>query len=58
VRNDWNSVLKTREEHTQAGNIERSDGARDNVDNDTPRMTSQTFVNELVSVLYPCHSDV
>ena len=33
-------------------------GARGIVDTDTPKMTAQTLVNELVSVLYPCHSDV
>jgi len=51
-------VLNAREKHTQARNSERSDGARGIVDTDTPRMTAQKFVNELVSVLYTCHSDV
>jgi len=58
VRNAWNTVLKAREKHTQARYSERSDDARGIVDTDTPRMTAQRFVNELVSVLYPCHSDV
>jgi len=58
MRNAWNTVLKAREKHTQASNNESSDGVRDIVDTDTPRMTAQTFVNELVSVFYICHSDV
>jgi hypothetical protein len=57
VRNAWNTVLKAKEKHTQARNNERSDGVRGIVDTDTPRMKTQAFVNELVSVLYPCHSD-
>jgi hypothetical protein len=51
-------VLKAKEKHTQARNSERSDGVRGIVDTDTPRITAQTFVNELDSVLYPRHSDV
>jgi hypothetical protein len=51
-------MLKATEKHTQARNSERSDGVRGIVDTDTPKMTAQTLVNELVSVLYPCHSDV
>ena len=51
-------MLKATEKHTQARNSKRSDGARGIVDTDTARMTAQRFVNELVSVLYPCHSDV
>jgi len=51
-------MLKDREKHTQEKNSERSDGVRGNVEIDTPRMTAQSFVNELVSVLYPCHSEV
>jgi hypothetical protein len=51
-------VLNAKEKHTQARNNERSDGVRGIVDTDTPRMTAQMLVNELVSVLYPCHSDV
>jgi len=51
-------VLKAREKHTQARNKERSGGVRGIVDTATPRMTAQSLVNELVSVLYPCHSDV
>ena len=45
------------ERNTHARCSEFSDGARGIVDTGTPRMTAQTFVNELVSVLYPCHSD-
>jgi hypothetical protein len=52
------TVFKAREKHTQARNRERIDGERGIVDNDTPRKTAKTLVNELVSVLYPCHSDV
>jgi len=51
-------VLKARDEHTQASNSERSDGVLVIVDTATLRMTAQTFVNELVDVLYFCHSDV
>jgi len=51
-------VLKAREKHTQARNSERNDGVRGIVDTDTPRITAHMLVNELVSVLYPCHSDV
>jgi len=51
-------VLKAREKQTQAKNSKRRDGARGIVDNATPRMTAQILVNELVSVLYPCHSEV
>ena len=58
MRNAWNTVLKARQKHTQARNRERSDVARCIVDTDTPRMTAQILVNELVSVLYTCHSDV
>jgi len=58
VRFAWNTVLKDKEKHTQAGNRERSDGVRGIVDTDTPRMTAQSFINELVSVLYSCKSDV
>jgi len=50
-------MLKSREKPTQARNCERSDGVRANVEIDTPRMTALTLVNELVSVLYPCHSE-
>jgi len=58
VRNAWHTVLKDREKHTHAMNSERSDGFRGIVDTDTDRMTASMLVNELVSVLYPCHSDV
>jgi len=58
VRNAWNTVLKATEKHTQARNSERSDGVRGIVDTDTPRMKAQILMNELVCVLYPCHSDV
>ena len=58
MRNAWNAVLKATEKHTQARNSERSDGARGIVDTGTPRMTPQRLVNELVIVLYTCHSDV
>ena len=51
-------MLKAREKHTHARNSERSDVARGIVYIDTPRMTAQRLVSELVSVLYPCHSDV
>jgi hypothetical protein len=49
-------MLKYREKHTQARKNERSDGVRGIVETDTPRMTAQMFVNELLSVLYTCHS--
>jgi len=39
-------------------NSERSDGVRGIVDTATPKMTDQSLVNELVSVLYPCHSNL
>jgi len=58
VRKAWNTVLKATEKHNQARNSERSDVVRGIVDTATPRMTAQTFVNELVSVLYPCSSDL
>ena len=58
MRNAWNTVLKARQKHTQAKNRERSDGARGIVDTDIPSRTAHTLVNELVSVLYTCHSDV
>jgi len=58
VRNAWKTVLKATEKHTQARNSERSDGVRGIFDTGTPRMTAQILVNELVSVLYTCHSDV
>ena len=58
MRDAWNTVLKATEKHTQARNSERSYGVRGIVDTDTPRTTAQTLVNELDSVLYPCHSDV
>ena len=58
MRNTWNTVLNAREKHTQARNSKRSEGARGIVDTDTPRMTAKRFVNELVTVLYPFHSDV
>jgi hypothetical protein len=51
-------VLKAKEKHTQAKNGELSDGVRGIVDTYTPRMTAQTFFNELINVGYPCHSDV
>jgi len=51
-------VLKARGKHTQERNSERNKGARAIVDTGTPRMTAQMLVNELVSVLYPCQSDV
>ena len=50
--------MKQTEKHTQARNSERNDGVRGIVDTDTPRVIAQTLVNELVRVLYPCHSDV
>jgi hypothetical protein len=58
VRNYWNTVLKAKEEQTQARNSERSDGVRGIVDTATPTMTAQTLVNELIIVLYLCHSDI
>jgi hypothetical protein len=58
VRNAWNTVLKATEKHTQERNSERSDGECGIFDTDTPRITAQMLINELVSVLYPCHSDV
>jgi len=58
VRNAWNTVLKAKEKHTQAKDSIRGDGVRGIVDTVTHRLTTQTLVNELVSVLYPCHSDV
>jgi hypothetical protein len=62
IRNDVRNALKTVliaiEQHTQARNSERSDDARGIVDTDIPRMTAQTLVIELVSVLYTCHSDM
>ena len=58
MRNAWNTVLKATEKQTQARNRERSDGARGIVDTYTPSITAQTLINELVSVLYPCHSHV
>jgi hypothetical protein len=51
-------VLKAREKHTQAKNSKRNDGVRGIVDTVTPNITAQKLVNELVSVLYPCHSDL
>jgi hypothetical protein len=51
-------VLKATEKHTQARKKERSDEGRGIVDTDTPIMTDEIFVNELVSVLFPCNSDV
>ena len=57
MRNAWNTVLKAKEKQTQARNRERSDVVRGIVDTDTPRSIAQILVMELVSVLYPCHSD-
>jgi hypothetical protein len=51
-------VLKATEKDTKASKSECSEVARDIVDTNTPRMTAHTLVNELVSFLYPCHSDV
>jgi len=51
-------VPKAREKHKQTTKSESSDAARGIVDTDNPRMTAYTLVNELVSVLYPCNSDV
>jgi hypothetical protein len=48
--------MKAKEKHTPARKSERSYGVRGIVDTDTPRMTAQSLVNELV--LYLCHSDV
>jgi hypothetical protein len=50
-------VLKATEKQTQARHSERRDGALGIIDTDTPRMTAQMLVNELLSALYPCHSD-
>ena len=50
--------MKATEKHTQARNIERSDGVRGIVDTDTPRMTAKKLVNELVSIVYCCQYDV
>jgi len=58
VGNAWITELNATEKHTQARNSERSDGARGFFETDSPRMTAQTLVNERVSVLYPCHSEV
>jgi len=58
VRKAWNSVLKATEKQTQVRNSESRDGALGIIDTDTPRMTAQMLLNELVSVLYRCHSDV
>ena len=49
MRNAWNTVLKAKQEHTQARNSERSDGARGIVDTVNTKMTSLTLVKELVS---------
>ena len=51
-------MLKAREKHTQARNSERTEGARGIVDIETPRMIANKLINELVSVLNPCQSDV
>jgi hypothetical protein len=51
-------MMKAREKLTQAKNSESSDGVHGIVDTITPRMTAQTLVNALVSVLYPFHTDV
>jgi hypothetical protein len=40
-----------REKHTQARNSERSEGARDIVDTDTPRMTAEKLINETFECL-------
>ena len=58
MRYAWKTVLKATEINIQARDRERSDGARGIVDTDTPRLTAKILVNELVSVLYPCHSEV
>ena len=58
MRNAWNTVQKATEKHTQAKNSERSKVAIGIVVTDTSRMTAQRLINELVSVLYLCHSDV
>jgi hypothetical protein len=49
---------EAREQHTQPNNSESIDGARGIFDTDNPRMTAQPLANQLVSVLYTCHSDV
>jgi len=51
-------VPKAREKYTQTRKRESSDVAPGIVDTNNPRMTAHTLVNELVSVLYPCHPDV
>jgi len=58
VRNHSNTVLKATDKHTQTTNGESSDGARDVVETNTHRMRAQNLINEVVNVLYPCHSDV
>jgi hypothetical protein len=58
VSNAANAEQKGRDKHAQARNSERNDGARGIVHIGTTRMTAQMLVNELVSVLYPYHSDV
>ena len=58
MRNACKTVLKSKEKHTQKRKSESSDGLRGIVDTDTPRITAQTLDNDLVSVLYLCHSDV
>jgi hypothetical protein len=58
VRNACNTVVKATEKHTQERNNKRSDGVRGIVDTATPRMTAQTWVKILFSVLYDCHSGV
>jgi len=58
VKIAWNTVQKAREKHTKTGNNKCNDGALGIVDTATLRITEQTLVNELVSVLFLCHSDV
>jgi len=58
VRKSWNTVLKAIEKQTQARKSESNDGLGGIDHTVTPRMTVNKLVNELVSVLYLCHSDV
>ena len=57
MRKAWNTVLKASEKHTQQKRSEHSDEESGILYTATPRMTAQTLINELVRVLYPCHSD-
>ena len=51
-------MLKATEDQTPARNIERNDDLRGVDHTDSPGMTANRLVNELVIVLYLYHSDV